>query len=56
MKKERGDLKKSLHSRNLHNGGYVYASLVSSYSALKAFVRINEHGNESIDFSDQGQV
>jgi len=56
MKKERGNLTKSLHSRNLHNLGYVYASLVSSYSALKVFVRINEHGNESIDFSDPSAV
>jgi len=56
MKKKRGELTKSLHRRNLHNRGYVYASLVSSYSALKAFVRINEHGNESIDFSDPTAV
>ena len=56
MKKERGNLTKNLHRRNLHNRAYVYASLVSSYSALKAFVRINEHGNESIDFSDPAAV
>lgn len=47
---------KNLHSRNPHNRGYDYASLVSSYSALKPFVRINDHGNESIDFSDPNAV
>jgi 23S rRNA (adenine1618-N6)-methyltransferase len=56
MKKERRNLTKNLHRRNLHNRGYVYASLVSRYSVLKAFVRINEHGNESIDFSDPAAV
>ncbi len=42
---------KGLHPKNLHNHGYDFAVLIQSYPALKAHVKPNKYGNESIDFS-----
>jgi 23S rRNA (adenine1618-N6)-methyltransferase len=42
--------KESLHPRNKHRKSYDFAKLVRAYSPLKAFVKLTEYGNESIDF------
>ena len=44
--------KKEFHPKNLHNHGYDFPALIKSHPALKAHVKINQYGNESIDFSD----
>jgi len=44
--------RKGLHPRNLHQAGYDFPSLVSSYPALSSYVKTNEHGNVSIDFAN----
>lgn len=48
--------KPTLHSRNLHNGRYDFAQLIASSPALKAFVAVNQYGNESINFVDPAAV
>lgn len=47
---------KSLHPNNVHNHGYDFDALIQSYPALKAYVKPNKHGNESIDFSNAKAV
>ncbi|MCL1049782.1 23S rRNA (adenine(1618)-N(6))-methyltransferase RlmF [Shewanella abyssi] len=44
-------LDKGMHPRNLHNGGYDFPALISSYGELKPFVSTNAFGNLSIDFA-----
>ncbi|MFT5904720.1 MAG: 23S rRNA (adenine1618-N6)-methyltransferase [Cryomorphaceae bacterium] len=44
--------KTGLHPRNAHRGGYDFAALMKSDQALAPHVKLNEHGVESIDFSD----
>ncbi|SFK70556.1 23S rRNA (adenine(1618)-N(6))-methyltransferase RlmF [Methylophaga sulfidovorans] len=48
--------KKRLHPRNLHNQGYDFPSLISSYPQLKSFVFTNDFGNLSVDYSDAEAV
>ncbi len=43
---------KGLHPRNVHRDGYDFAALTESHPALAKHVKVNEHGGESIDFSD----
>ena len=45
-------ISKSLHPRNLHNQGYDFPALVTSYPALACHVKPNPYGNLSIDFSN----
>ncbi|MFT5789700.1 MAG: 23S rRNA (adenine1618-N6)-methyltransferase [Shewanella sp.] len=49
-------LNKGMHPRNLHNAGYDFPALISSYGALKPFVSTNAYGNLSIDFSSPEAV
>ena len=44
--------RKGLHPRNLHQSGYDFSALVSSYPALSPYVKTNDYGNLSIDFAD----
>jgi len=44
--------KMGLHPRNAHREGYDFAALTKSGQALATHVKLNEHGVESIDFSD----
>ncbi len=45
-------VRKGLHPRNLHNQGYDFPALVTSYPALACHVKPNPYGNLSIDFSN----
>jgi 23S rRNA (adenine1618-N6)-methyltransferase len=45
-------IKKSLHPRNKHNANYDFPALIATCPELKAFVEMNQYGNESINFSD----
>ncbi len=48
--------KVGLHPRNLHRGRYDFKKLIAASSELAAFVSLNAHGDESIDFSDPAAV
>ena len=43
---------KGLHPRNIHRDGYDFLALVKCYSALRPYVKTNEHGKLSIDFAE----
>lgn len=45
-------VRKGLHPRNLHNGGYDFPALIKSHPALAPYVKPNAHGDLSIDFAD----
>jgi 23S rRNA (adenine1618-N6)-methyltransferase len=45
-------VRKGLHPRNLHNGGYDFPALIKSHPALAPYVKPNTHGDLSIDFTD----
>ena len=45
-------VRKGLHPRNLHNQGYDFPALVTSYPALASHVKPNPYGDLSIDFSN----
>lgn len=44
-------MSKTLHPNNAHNNGYDFEALVLTYPALKKYVKSNNHGRDSIDFS-----
>lgn len=46
-----GPRHKGLHPRNIHRSGYDFPALIHSYPVLSPYVKINEHGNLSIDFA-----
>lgn len=48
--------KNNLHPRNLHRSRYDFELLISNCPDLKAFVSINKHGIETIDFSNPTAV
>jgi len=48
--------KASLHPRNKHRERYNFPQLISICPELKPFVSINEHSDESIDFSNPEAV
>lgn len=56
MKANDNSEKNILHPRNLHRNRYDFEKLISSCPELKAFVAINKHGIETIDFSDPNAV
>ncbi|MFG1503768.1 23S rRNA (adenine(1618)-N(6))-methyltransferase RlmF [Halobacteriovorax sp. ZH5_bin.2] len=47
---------KELHQRNLHNKGYDFKALIESFPSLANFVKENQYGNQSVNFSDAGAV
>jgi 23S rRNA (adenine1618-N6)-methyltransferase len=47
---------KALHSRNLHKNGYDFGALIKCYPLLAPYVKINMHGNDSIDFANPSAV
>ena len=51
-KRQSKPVRKSLHPRNLHNQGYDFPALVTSYPALASHVKPNPYGDLSIDFSN----
>lgn len=46
----------ALHPRNKHRFRYDFPKLIQSQPELKAFVKLNPYGDESIDFSDPAAV
>jgi 23S rRNA (adenine1618-N6)-methyltransferase len=48
--------KSGLHPRNKHRERYDFRALIITCPELASFVRLNEYGNESIDFSDAAAV
>jgi len=48
--------KASLHPKNRHQGRYDLKALIETCKELSPFVKINEHGDESIDFFDPTAV
>ncbi|MDQ6531685.1 23S rRNA (adenine(1618)-N(6))-methyltransferase RlmF [Flavobacterium sp. LHD-85] len=52
MKANDNSEKSNLHPRNLHRDRYDFEKLISDCPELKAFVSINKHGIETIDFSN----
>jgi 23S rRNA (adenine1618-N6)-methyltransferase len=56
QKKQHPKEKSSLHPRNLHRERYDFNSLIGSCPELRAFVRVNDYGDESIDFFDPKAV
>lgn len=44
--------KTNLHPRNTHRLGYDFPKLIANYQELHTFVSVNEHGVETIDFSN----
>lgn len=56
MKAINNSEKTSLHSRNPHRSRYDFEQLIADCSELKKHVAINEHGIETIDFSNPEAV
>lgn len=52
MKAENNTQKDNLHPKNLHRSRYDFELLISNCPELKAFVSINKHGIETVDFSN----
>jgi 23S rRNA (adenine1618-N6)-methyltransferase len=52
QKKEHPKEKTALHPRNRHRERYDFKKLTGSYPELRPFVKLNEYGDESIDFFD----
>ncbi len=49
-KKEHPKIKSELHPRNKHRERYDFRLLVESFPALVPYVKVNDYGDESIDF------
>ena len=47
---------KTLHKRNLHNSRYDFELLIKSSKQLEPFVKENQYGDLSIDFSSNDAV
>jgi len=56
QKKEHPKEKMQLHPRNKHRERYNFKRLTATCPELKAFVRLNEYNDESIDFSNPDAV
>jgi 23S rRNA (adenine1618-N6)-methyltransferase len=52
MKAENNSQKDNLHPKNLHRSRYDFELLISNCPELKAFISINKHGIETVDFSN----
>lgn len=48
--------KDTLHPRSLHRVKYDFRQLIKRCPELKTFVKINQYGNESVDFSNSQAV
>jgi 23S rRNA (adenine1618-N6)-methyltransferase len=55
-KKEHPKEKTKLHPRNKHRERYDFKQLISTLPELKKFVKLNEYGDESVDFFDPNAV
>lgn len=55
-KREHPKIKLQLHPRNRHRERYDFKALVEECNDLSQYVRLNEYGDESIDFFDPDAV
>ncbi len=55
-KREHPKIKSQLHPRNRHRERYDFKTLIASCYELARYVRLNEYGDESIDFFDPQAV
>jgi hypothetical protein len=55
-KKEHPKEKSELHPRNRHRERYDFKQLIASHHELGLFVKLNNYGDESIDFFNPGAV
>jgi len=55
-KKEHPKEKTELHQRNKHRQRYDFAALIKTSPDLSSFVKLNDYGDESIDFFDPEAV
>jgi 23S rRNA (adenine1618-N6)-methyltransferase len=55
-KKQHPKEKVQLHPRNRHRERYDFKSLTTTFPPLQPFVRVNEYGDESVDFFDPTAV
>ncbi|WP_442794775.1 23S rRNA (adenine(1618)-N(6))-methyltransferase RlmF [Pelobium manganitolerans] len=55
-KKGREKAKSQLHPRNKHHGRYNLQELIKANAELATFVKVNEHGAETIDFANADAV
>ena len=56
MKAKTGIEKDNLHPRNIHRNRYDFELLIQNEAVLNDFVFVNEHGSETIDFSNPEAV
>lgn len=49
-------IKNTLHQKNKHRERYNFLELIAAYADLAPFVRINNYGDESIDFANPDAV
>lgn len=56
MKRNKVQNKASLHPKNKHQGRYNLQELVKSCDELAPFIKVNEYGDESIDFFNPDAV
>lgn len=54
--KQQPNEKSELHARNKHRNRYDFRALIASYPDLQPFVKINNYGDESVDFFDPKAV
>jgi 23S rRNA (adenine1618-N6)-methyltransferase len=55
-KREHPKEKAGFHARSKHRNRYDFKALIETYPALKAFVKLNEYQDESVDFFDPAAV
>jgi 23S rRNA (adenine1618-N6)-methyltransferase len=49
-------IKTTLHTKNKHRERYNFPELIAAHAELAPFVRVNNYGNESIDFANPDAV
>ena len=49
-------IKTALHTKNKHRERYNFPELIAAHAELAPFVRVNNYGNESIDFANPDAV
>ncbi len=55
-KRKHPKIKSKMHPKNKHNGRYDFRKLVATLPALKAFIKVNDYGDDSIDFFNPESV
>ncbi|WP_245447156.1 23S rRNA (adenine(1618)-N(6))-methyltransferase RlmF [Mucilaginibacter celer] len=50
------EAKTNMHPRNKHREGYDFKALIKTLPALRPFVRMNDYGNQTINFANPAAV